>query len=103
MQQAHIESYVYNSALLGNCGLKSDGYPYIFGWNFISDTCNADAFGTLTGDPGFMNAPDNLHLRSSSPLIDAGSPDSSDKDADGSRNDIGLYGGPRSAFSEAAP
>ncbi len=36
----------------------------------------------------------DFHLRVGSPLVDAGDPDSAYDDADGSRNDIGAFGGP---------
>jgi hypothetical protein len=38
----------------------------------------------------------DYRLKSNSPLIDAGDPSSTYYDPDGSRNDIGLYGGPKS-------
>ena len=36
----------------------------------------------------------NYHLKVTSPCIDAGNPDSEYNDTDGSRNNIGAYGGP---------
>ena len=41
--------------------------------------------------PDFLN--DNWHLKASSPAIDKGPPDARYNDHDGSRNDIGMYGG----------
>lgn len=43
-------------------------------------------------------ANDNFHLTSSSPALNAGSPDASQQDPDGSRNDMGMYGGPGATF-----
>ncbi|HID10896.1 MAG TPA: hypothetical protein EYP17_06305 [Candidatus Latescibacteria bacterium] len=36
----------------------------------------------------------DFHLREGSPRIDGGNPDPEYNDPDGSRNDIGIYGGP---------
>jgi hypothetical protein len=60
-------------------------------YGFIPDTTN------LSVDPMIVNDDPNLgdldfHLQMFSPLIDAGDPSILDKD--GSRSDIGLYGGP---------
>lgn len=49
----------------------------------------------ISADPIFVSlAKNNVHYRPSSPCIDAGDPDRAYADADGSRNDIGAYGGP---------
>ncbi len=68
---------------------------YTLGGTFSAGT------GVLTSDPLFLAAscdgdPDNddFHLAEGSPAIDAGDPDSAYNDADGSRNDMGAYGGP---------
>jgi hypothetical protein len=62
----------------------------------------ADFLGCHSGaenhqqDPGFVNVPQgDYRLRSDSPLIDAGAPDVVYHDPDGSRNDLGAYGGPQ--------
>ncbi len=50
--------------------------------------------GNINIDPLFVNVKnDDFHLRADSPCIDAGNPDSQYNDTDGSRNDIGAYGG----------
>jgi parallel beta-helix repeat protein len=57
--------------------------------------------GDISSNPMFVNpmsegqtaAPD-FRLSSGSPCIDAGNPDPAYNDADGSRNDMGAYGGP---------
>lgn len=53
--------------------------------------------GNQTADPAYVNHSGDasgwdLHLASGSPLIDAGDP--AESDADGSRADVGAYGGP---------
>lgn len=51
--------------------------------------------GNSVEDPDFTNATgEDFTLRSSSPCINAGDPDSAMDDADGTRNDKGAYGGP---------
>jgi len=44
---------------------------------------------------------DNLHLQGGSPAIDAGDPAPAMDDTDGTRNDIGAYGGPDAPVSDA--
>jgi hypothetical protein len=48
----------------------------------------------ITGDPLLSNPPNNMHLAPLSPCVDAGDPSSEYFDHDGSRNDMGAYGGP---------
>jgi len=51
--------------------------------------------GNIYGDPLFFNQNDgDFHLQSISPCIDTGHPDSNYNDPDGTRNDMGAYGGP---------
>lgn len=53
--------------------------------------------GNIDSDPGFVDAAGgDWHLDAGSALVDAGAEDAALDDVDGSRNDIGLYGGPRS-------
>jgi hypothetical protein len=63
------------------------------GFVISSDTMNIDSTGNLFAYPTFAN-PDsfNFHLQAYSPLIDAGDPNI--LDVDGSRSDIGVFGGP---------
>ena len=51
-----------------------------------------DRFGNISVDPMFTDE-DDYHLQSGSPCIDTG--DLEITDPDGSRSDMGLYGGPR--------
>lgn len=50
---------------------------------------------TVTANPQFVNAANgNYHLQAASPLIDAGPQSPNLLDIDGTRNDIGVHGGP---------
>jgi hypothetical protein len=94
LQDAHIESYVYDSVGVGSvCGIQTDGTTaYAQAWNAVSvDAPCGLVGGALAGDPGFVDGPADVHLADGSPLIDAGDPDG--KDDDGSRTDIGAFGG----------
>jgi hypothetical protein len=92
------DTFIYGSAFVGaNCGITADS-DYDARWNAFWDVndegCGLVPEDSVTSDPKFVNYPDDLSLESGSPLIDAG-PSSSDwEDLDGSRNDIGMYGGP---------
>lgn len=51
--------------------------------------------GDISADPLFMNMDKgDYRLQENSPCIDAGDPDSQYNDIDGSRNDMGAFGGP---------
>lgn len=58
----------------------------------FSEQYNFLAFGDM--NPQFESV-SNLHLQVTSPCRNAGNPDPSFRDADGSRNDQGAYGGPQ--------
>lgn len=95
-----VDSHVHDSVMWGqDCGLRGD--PVVVSdvdWNLFDGpaSCNAHGSHTLVGDPMFVSAPDDLHPAYGSPLIDAGDPSSDADDPDGSRNDLGIYGGPDS-------
>jgi hypothetical protein len=101
LTRVHVESYVTNSVGVGSqCGIRTDGDSTLFGWNALENNgrgCAEEAFGTVSAAPGFVDAPADLHPRAGSPLVDAGDPDPDAEDRDGSRSDIGVYGGPEAA------
>jgi hypothetical protein len=72
----------------------SSGMPSIqyslagFSWRNIDET-------NIIGQPWFEAPPTNVHLGPLSPCINAGDPSVDYLDTDGSRNDMGAYGGPR--------
>ena len=97
LSRPHLESYVTNSVGVGStCGIRTDGASDLFGWNALENngnSCARDAFSTVSAPPAFVDAPDDLRPLKTSPLIDAGDPDKDAEDRDGSRSDIGVYGG----------
>ena len=79
------------------CGIESDlnhTAAYNSFWANGSDTCGLTATNSVTADPQFASFPDDLSIGAGSPLIDAGYPSADWYDLDGTRNDIGLTGGP---------
>jgi len=55
--------------------------------------------GNLDEDPLFVDIENNdFHLTEDSPCIEAGNPDPEYNDIDGSRNDMGIYGGPNGGW-----
>jgi|GEM_PF-2015303 len=71
----------------------------------VSDPSGSD--GNIDEDPQFTGVSDDANsdnddwtLGSSSPCVDAGDSDSAYDDADGTRNDMGVYGGPGSDWNE---
>lgn len=86
----------------GECGVQSGSgvqnmsIRYGSFYDNTADGCDVTVRPTISDDPMFVSFPDDLSLRAGSPLIDAGDP--SVDDPDGSQNDIGMYGGPGSAW-----
>jgi parallel beta-helix repeat protein len=55
--------------------------------------------GDISADPQFVNSEaGDFHLSTGSPCIDAGNPDAAYNDSDGTRNDMGAFGGPGGNF-----
>jgi len=74
-------------------------YTDVYDNDFFGTTPGSASDGNLTTDPGFVSfsrskSPSSwdLHLSADSDLVDAGDPTISD--ADGTRSDMGAYGGP---------
>ncbi len=83
----------------------TDVYGFDTRYDGVSDPSGAD--GNIDEDPQFTDVTDDANpdnddwsLGSGSPCIDAGDPDSGSNDADGSPNDMGVYGGPDSDWAE---
>jgi hypothetical protein len=91
-----------NNMITGNstAGVKA-GTGTILSYNDIwGNTLNYDGTapgtGDISSDPLFVNpANQDYRLQSASPCRDAGDPSAEYADLDGSRNDIGVYGGPQ--------
>ena len=76
-------------------GTLSNSYNDVYG-NLLGDwdACSPGT-GAISKNPLFVDRKHNdFHLQSGSPCIDAGNPDPIYNDSDGSRNDMGAYGGP---------
>jgi len=64
-------------------------------WNNATNYHNCSpGTGSISQDPQYVDPPNDYHLQSGSPCIDAGNPAAQYNDPDGSRNDMGAYGGP---------
>jgi len=55
--------------------------------------------GNMENDPLFVDPSTDLHLQKGSPCIDAGKPGFASLDPDGTRNDMGAYGGPYASMT----
>jgi hypothetical protein len=75
-------------------GISQDNYfQRNYGYGYVTGGINND-FNIVGGDPGFVDATaGNYALKSDSILKDKGPADPQFNDHDGSRNDIGQYGG----------
>jgi hypothetical protein len=94
----HNAQYVNNNIVGAYHGFRVGGDTIIIRYNNLWDNiedylvfCYIDTIGNIYQDPMFIGNWD-FHLQAYSPLIDAGDPDI--LDLDGSRSDIGVYGGP---------
>jgi len=98
MTACNTESYATNSVFLDSaCGISGD-QTFIERYNAFygntEDGCGVTVDPAVSDDPMFTDFPRDVSLLPGSPLIDAGDPSSGNDDPDGSRNDIGRYGGP---------
>src|SRR6266446_287506 len=102
---AQASPYVLNNAIVANAGggivCQFPGTAPVITYNGFWQNQPADVLGCTPGignryeDPGFVNVPQgNYRLRPDSPLMNAGDPDPAWHDRDGSRSDLGAYGGP---------
>ncbi len=67
-------------------------------WNNATNYHNCTpGTGCISADPMFVDPPDDYHLDIGSPCINTGNPSSEYNDPDGTRNDMGAYGGPGAA------
>jgi predicted outer membrane repeat protein len=85
--------------------LGSYGDVYGNGTNYSGVTDPTGVSGNISEDPLFASVSDNgdwsdddWSLQSTSPAIDAGDPGVTYRDADGTVNDMGAYGGPNGAW-----
>ncbi|MDG2266339.1 MAG: hypothetical protein P8L91_05075, partial [Candidatus Marinimicrobia bacterium] len=64
-------------------------------YSLIREITNSAATGNLVGNPLFIDPENaNFRLEAGSPAINAGHPANQFKDSNGSRNDMGAFGGP---------
>jgi hypothetical protein len=100
MTECNSASESMNNVFVGgDCGITGDqnfSDSYSAFWGNTEDGCGIRVTPEVSGDPMFVDFPDDVSLRAGSPLIDAGSP--SLDDTDGSRSDIGRFGGPMGAW-----
>lgn len=97
---AFSQVYVANSIVTRNPA-DLDTNPLIRGiFSLIGQGGAFLGFGSLSADPQFLGAPDLqdfnafFRLGAASPARDAGNPAAAWNDPDGSRNDMGAFGGP---------
>ncbi len=94
------------SPLLQNAGTGTIAYADIYNagsgggtggtWSSSSTTTIGSQYTSITCDGNYLN--DDATLASGATGINTGDPDSAYNDADGSRNDLGAYGGPEGTW-----
>lgn len=98
-----VASAIEASVITGaSCGISTDvtGFTVRYSdfWDNQQDSCSGEVYvgedDNLGADPEFVDAGGgDYSLAAGSRLIDAGPPDDGWEDVDGSRNDIGAFGG----------
>jgi hypothetical protein len=97
LESCQLGGIIHDSIFVGGqCDLKTSGTPFLATWNAVANqgNCGITPLYSMPLDPMFVAPPDDLHLAPGSPAIDAGDPDPAYNDPDGTRNDLGRYGGP---------
>lgn len=105
LTQAFTYTVVEGSVIAdATCGIRTDAALLTVRnnafWDVGSAACGLDTDpvgvdGNFSGDPLFVDAAGgDWSLAAGSPCVDAGPPDNGYEDVDGTRNDVGAYGGP---------
>jgi hypothetical protein len=96
------DSIIFINSIIGNnSGVAFDFSPasHTNNSSVVSvEYCNLDTFlteeGNFSGNPGFVNEfEEDFRLANSSNCVDTGNPSAIYLDIDGTRNDVGAYGG----------
>ena len=74
------------------------GISPIIKYSYAGDVWAEIDSTNVTGDLNFVDFPFDLHLLQTSIGIDAGNPDIKNNDVNGTRNDLGAYGGPQGSW-----
>jgi len=97
--------HIINNIVADNSADNSTGGVYceasqpVLEYNDVYNNTRGDYYGCTAGegslaeDPLFINAGADYRLQSGSPCVDAGNPSTLYNDLDGTRNDLGAYGG----------
>ncbi len=103
-----IENCIFSNFYENSLFMQSGAAPTVQYCNFYSTagTVPPNA-GNTTGNPLFVDVDRfDFRLQPGSPCINAGNPSTLSNDTDGSRNDMGVFGGPNAAddvFTNGAP
>lgn len=95
-----IGSAIRNSVLLdATCAVRAEPrsaleIDWVATWGNQVDGCGVAFQPTVHAEPRFVSFPSDLRLAPTSPLLDAGDPGAGWRDRDGTRNDLGMFGGP---------
>ena len=101
IEEQSSQSIIMNNIIIdnNNYGVQLSplsNYDYNDIWNnYVNYQGIEPGINDISFDPQFVDtAKGNYHLTENSPCINTGNPDTKYDDIDGSRNDIGSYGGP---------